>query len=496
LIVGSAIIIFSALQSSAQGEEEGGKHVPVAPGVGPGAEVEATQAQLDGMAQAHDLADLRTELERQKAAFEALRKEVENKLASEQASRDAAVARARAEAIAESKKDVRPWMRWISFSGYAQTDVAIRQSSSDQLNTSTGEPLNQDRFLLRRARLATSVERGYVAGLLELDANTVNGPQVRPIHFETSVRWPSQPGQPSLVGLTAGLFKIPFGQEVLQGDTQRLFMERSAVVQEFFPGEFDLGARLAGGWRFLRYALAVQNGEPVGTKAFPQRDPNGAKDVVGRLGLEAAMASDVDASAGFSALTGRGFHKGVAPTKAGVAWNDRNEDNSVTLNELVATAAKAAVPSQNFVRSAFGLDARLNVQSSLLGTSSLYGEVMWGRNLGRGTRFIADPVAVGRDISGFGYNLALVQDISSYGQLGVRYDYYDPDRDHSDLQAAQQVVSSLSYQTWAFAAAVRLPGARLIAEYDLNRNHNGRDSAGMPVNLADNAFILRAEVTY
>jgi hypothetical protein len=490
--------MLSPLLMASPTRAETNKRVPIAADEAPApVPVEATQAQVaaDGMAQAHDIAELRTELERQQNAITALQKQLDARLTAEQAAREAAVAQAKADAVEEVKKDTRPWLRWLSFAGYAQTDFAIRQSSSDQVNTSTGDPLNQNRFSLRRARVATIVDRGYVAGLLELDANTVNGPQVRPIHFEATLRSTSEPGKLPLAALTAGLFKIPFGYEVLQGDTERLFMERSAVVQEFFPGEFDLGARLAGGWRFLRYALAVQNGEPAGSKAFPQRDPNSAKDVTGRLGMEAPILDGLFAAAGFSALAGRGFHKGLAPTKAGVVWNDRDENNGVTINELIGTAAKAAVPSQNFDRSALGLDARLTVLSPL-GTSALYGEVMWGKNLGRGSRFTADPVAIGRDVSGFGYNLAAVQDLSSHFQIGVRYDYYDPDHDHADLQAAQQVPSSLSYQTWALAAALRTRGARLVAEYDVNRNHNGRDAAGMPVNLSDNAFMLRGEVSY
>jgi hypothetical protein len=296
--------------------------------------------------------------------------------------------------------------------------------------------------------------------------------------------------------LTVGLFKIPFGYEVLQGDTERLFLERSAVVQEFFPGEFDLGARLAGGWRFVRYALAVQNGEPVGEKTFPMRDPNSAKDISGRLGIDSSLSDQIAVAAGFSALAGRGFHKGIVPTKSGTVWNDRNEDNSVGLNEIVAVPAKAAVPSQNFGRSALGVDARFTVCTEALGATTVYGELAWGKNLGRGSRFIADPVAAGRDVLGFGYNLAVVQDIYSHMQLGIRYDHYDPDRDSTDVQGAVLVPSTLSYDTWAFAVAARVSGARLVAEFDLNRNHNGRDGAGFPTNLADNAFTLRAEVSF
>jgi hypothetical protein len=485
------MILLFATARPAKGQSEGENHVPVVPPTASDDEQKAEPAA----ASSGEVTTLREESAQQRAALDALRIEFNGKLADEQAKRDVAVAQAKTEAVDESK-NLSPWTRSVFLTGYAQTDFAVRQSSSDQINTSTGDPLNQNRFSLRRARLAANLDRGYVAGLLELDANTVNGPQVRPIHFESTLRLPPPPGMPTLLGLTAGLFKIPFGYEVLQGDTERLFLERSAVIQEFFPGEFDLGARLAGGWRFVRYALAVQNGEPVGEKTFPLRDPNNAKDVTGRLGIESAIFDHIDAAAGFSALSGRGFHKGLAPTKSTTTWNDRNEDNSVTSTEIVAVPARAAVPSQNFTRSAFGADARITVRTETLGTSMLYGEVVWGKNLGRGSRFIADPIAMGRDVLGMGYNVAVVQDIYSHVQVGIRYDHYDPDRDSTDVQAAVQVPSSLSYDTWAFAAAARLPGARLVAELDINRNHNGRDSAGMPTNLADNAFTMRAEVSY
>jgi hypothetical protein len=195
-------------------------------------------------------------------------------------------------------------------------------------------------------------------------------------------------------------------------------------------------------------------------------------------------------------LAGRGFHKGTSPTKTGMTWNDRDENNAVTSNELVAVPGKSAVASQNFGRTAFGADGRITFVTAPLGATTAYGEVIWAKNLGRGTRFVADPVAIGRDVSGVGYNLALVQDIYSHMQIGVRYDHYNPDRDHADLQGAQQVLADMGYQTVAVAVAARIPGARLVMEYDFNRNHKGRNSAGMPTNLADNAFLMRAEVLY
>jgi hypothetical protein len=131
-----------------------------------------------------------------------------------------------------------------------------------------------------------------------------------------------------------------------------------------------------------------------------------------------------------------------------------------------------------------------------LGETLLYGEVIWAKNLDRGV-LVADPLGpLGRDMREFGFYLALVQDLGSHVQIGVRYDSYDPDRDATDSQGAQLVPSSQTYQTVALALALRSGPGRLVFEYDINRNHLGRTSTGVPTSLADNAFTLRSEVKF
>ena len=70
-----------------------------------------------------------------------------------------------------------------------------------------------------------------------------------------------------------------------QRDQDRFFLERSSVSRALFPGVFDLGVRLRGGWRFIDVQIAMVNGDPLGDRAFPVQDPNRAKDIVGRLGV-------------------------------------------------------------------------------------------------------------------------------------------------------------------------------------------------------------------
>jgi hypothetical protein len=405
-----------------------------------------------------------------------------------------------AKEAAEAPPSVRAARLGLGLTGYVQADAALRQSSEDQLNFSTGNPLNEDRFSIRRARLKTTLDRTYVAGVLELDGNTVSGPTARIVGAEASVRLPGSGGVGSvpLIMATIGLFKIPFGYEVIESDRERLFLERSTTERALFPGEYDLGARLQGGWRFLRYSMAVQNGEPIGERSFPSRDPNHQKDWAGRLGIDGGEGV-FSIIAGFSALYGTGFHKGTAATKPTLQWVDSNEDGIVDSGELRPTPGRAAEPSINFPRHALGADLRLAVSIAGVGQTTAYGEMYYARDLDRAI-LPADPTgaigAIGRSYREFGWYAALMQDIGAHATVGVRYDSYNPDRDASDTQVGVVVPNDVGYSTLALVAALRSEAGRLIVEYDVNRNHLGRAASGLPTNLKDNALTLRGEARF
>jgi len=384
----------------------------------------------------------------------------------------------------------------VSLTGYLQADwVATNQSSQDQLNPS-GVPLNLNEVFIRRARLRAAIDRWWAAGLVEFDGNTANGPQARIIGAEASLKFPPERGDPlPLVMATVGLFKIPFGFEVGQSDRDRLFLERSTVEHGLFPGEYDAGIRLQGGWRFLRYVVAMMDGEPIGERTFPLRDPNSAKDFVGRVGIDTPIASRVWVAGGFSGLSGTGFHTGTAATKATVVWNDANGNGTVQSGEITVVPGSAAVASQNFSRFGYGADLRLGVNVPSLGATVLWSELYWAKNLDRGV-LPADPVAFGRDYRELGLYVAVTQELGQHAQVGVRYDFYNPDADSANTVMGATRPTAFAYQTLSFVAALQAPAGRLIAEYDINRNHNGRDLEGNPTNLANNAFTIRGEVKF
>jgi hypothetical protein len=386
----------------------------------------------------------------------------------------------------------------VTLFGFVQADgVVYSRASVDELNPSTGAPLNETRFLIRRARLRADADYGWIAGTLELDGNTVSGPTARITNVEVSACWPRCAGdRPPIVMATLGLVRIPFGFEVQEKDYVRLYLERSNVARALFPGEYDLGARLQGGWRWLRWQAAAMNGHPSGDKQFTLVDPTASKDFLGRVGVDARPHARVALAGGFSALYGTGFSRGAASTKDTLVWRDANADGQVDVTEIVGAVGQPSTPSRTFSRYALGGDLRVTVELPRVGPLTVGGEIVWATNLDRAL-YIADPLAAGRDLRELGWWIGATQQLTRWCAIGVRYDRYDPDSD-----ARQQVGSSIvprdkSFSTLSIVAAAMVqPYGRLSLEWDHSTNALGVDLTGAPTTLGGDVVTLRGQVVF
>ncbi len=386
----------------------------------------------------------------------------------------------------------------LALTGFVQADGQWRQASEEQLDNATREPLNDTRFLIRRARLRPQIDYGFVSGALEADFNTVSGTQVRLIGAEVSVHTElPQNGKGPVLQFTVGQFKLPFGLEVQQSDRERLFLERSSVIRSLFPGEYDLGLRASGEWRFLKYAVAWMNGHPIGEKTFGLKAPIAPRDVIARVGVDAHLVPQARIEVGFSALLGTGFHAGTPATKDQLIWRDLNGDNQAQIAEIQVIPGTPAAPSSTFGRQAVGGDLRVTLDViPVLGTTQLMGELVWMRNLDR-LLSPSDPVAVGRDLRGLGWHAGLSQQLTRWFTVGVRYDRYNPDLDALESRVGQVLPRDQTVSTVAVTAAFFYrPVLRVMVEYDHNTNALGRDAQGVPTLLADDAVIARAEVSF
>jgi hypothetical protein len=394
------------------------------------------------------------------------------------------------------KPEAKPsWHDGLKVSAYAQPQLEFHQDSEDQLAVG-GQPLNQNRFVLRRARLKLESSHRYADFLLELDGNTVKGPSFGVQRAEVSAvyRGADAPiDKAPLIALSAGVLIPSFGYELQESARTRWFMERSLASRAFFPSEPDLGLRLAGKLGFFEYGVAVVNGEPAGQPVgFPLRDPNAAKDVIGRVGVAADVSSVVRARGGVSLLNGTSTFRGTDGTKSVLSWNDLNEDSQVSNIELSATPGSAPSRSSNFKHWAVAADASFAVKTPI-GETQFQAELTLANNLDRGF-IISDPITSGHDDRQLGYYVALVQGVTRHAFAGLRYDYYDPRTDLLGSKHGKIVPIKATVKTISPLIGFHLPeGLRLSAEWDIVRDHLSTDVRGVPADRKNNVVTFRLQ---
>lgn len=392
-----------------------------------------------------------------------------------------------------------PWSlaapKGLLVGGYIQGQYQQSQTSQDQLSQS-GTPLNENRFLVRRARLRVDRSWEYAAATLEVDGNNENGLAfgLRRAEVSLLLRAPD-PLAPPLVMLTTGLTSIPFGYELYEPNRTRLFLERTTPSRAFFPGDSDFGAKIGGAVGFFRYSVGAFDGTPV-ADSEPTAigfDPTAEKDLIARFGAETQPSRDVGLAGGASFVKGTGFHAGTAATKATIQWQDTNANGVVDPGEIIGVPGQAATPSKTFSHWALGVDLELRLRTPF-GRGLLYGEAYVASNFDRGL-FVADPVATGINLREVGWYVAYVQEVMRYGLVGLRVDSYNPNGDATMQLGASVLPVDQTITTWSPLVGVVLPDhARLVFEYDHILNHQGLSPEGVPAALPEDQWAVRLQV--
>jgi hypothetical protein len=389
----------------------------------------------------------------------------------------------------------RSWPRGLVVSGYIQAQYQQSQISQDQLDAN-GTPLNQNRFLVRRARLRLDRGWDYAFATVEVDGNNVNGVAFGLRRAEASVLLrASDPAAPPLAVLTTGLTSIPFGYELYEPNRTRLFLERTTGSRAFFPGDADFGATVGGAIGFFRYSLGAFDGTPVpdNQPSAIGFDPTSEKDLMARFGAETQPTRDLGVAGGVSFLGGSGFHAGTPATKATLQWQDTNQNGVVDPGEIIGVPGQAATSSQTFPHWAVGVDLEAHLRTPI-GRALLYGEAYVGQNLDRAL-FVADPVETGTNLREVGWYVAYVQEVGRYGLVGLRVDAYNPNGDATTQLGGAVLPLDQTITTWSPLVALVLPDrARLLFEYDHILNHQGIDSRGVPAGLPKDQWALRLQV--
>jgi len=387
----------------------------------------------------------------------------------------------------------------LDFTGYVQLDsIAWSEESLNEVDAD-GEPLNQQRFLIRRGRFRAEGRReasvGTYVGSIEFDGNTIDGSTARIQAAAAGWHYAPTRGAPPLVELTAGLFRVPFGFEVQMAERVKPFLEAPAFARALFPGNYDAGVMAAGAYGAARWSIAAMNGAPVGDLQWRGEDPVSSFDLVGRVGLSVDGPFKSRFAAGVSGISGKGLHPGTPPTKDDLQWVDRNEDGFVQLGELTVVPGSAGEASETYTRDALGVDAQVHWCLCKLGTGMAFFELAIARNLDRSLVY-ADPVAQGRDLRELGFQIGVVQNVGDHVQLGVRYDRYNADRDALEIEGSDVIAADPTFSTLSLMAVGRYKEGRVLVQYDRERNPFGRDDTGAPATRSADRVTLRAQAGF
>jgi hypothetical protein len=278
----------------------------------------------------------------------------------------------------------------IKLSGYIQARLGLHENSAaGVLNNSTATIF--DRFYVRRARLKVLYAGTNMEYMLQIDA-TGAGTVLKDAEASFVDTW-----TPFNFKLTGGQFKVPFGYEVLQSSGDREMMERSRFIRAFFPNERDRGLRLQASRNWFRFAAAVVNGNFIqdGTAngAYANTDPNGWKDVIGRVGVDFDwLVAGVSGSYG----------KTLATT-------------------LVTSTPAAPATYLAWMRTRVGADVQAYLDVPNVGGLALKGEFAWQNDHNVDATKVADPC---NDVSSLGWYALAVQNIGDYLGVVFRVDQY------------------------------------------------------------------------
>jgi hypothetical protein len=377
------------------------------------------------------------------------------------------------------------WLSKFKVGGYIQPQLLIQSyntaaspnvvggslpagvSANGTIAKSNGSTTNGDYFRLRRARLKTEFMPTEGTRLVfEFDptpaGGTVGGTGTiaRQVEAQGIARW-----SPFVTTeFAAGIFKIPFGFEVLQTDADRPFIERSWGEQNMTPGEFDTGARAYTTWakdrRSFGLQVAIVNGQTEGEPGFSlDPDLNRSKDLVGRTFFDFGDWVEIGASGYYG--EGQNVNAMNLEFKQFVRWAGNGELN---------------------LRHTF---------SESVGATKIFSEVTFAQNMDRGVHYGFAVPAIPTPFTANVVNLKersvwvrLEQDFSKWVTLGGRWDEYTPDTS----------LASNARDTFAVVGVIHFtPWLQTMIEYDHAIDHVHPSGAPAPDKVIDSASgVLQA----
>jgi hypothetical protein len=338
----------------------------------------------------------------------------------------------------------------LHLSGYIQPQFQVAQSEgAPSFEGGNFSAHSDNRFQIRRARIKVDYQlparerRPLPLGLFtfQMDVNeraiTVRDMFVR-LYEPKSQNF----------SFTMGIFARPYGFEVNLSSAYRESPERARASQVLMPSERDLGAMISWdpvrrrkGAPSLRWDLGLFNGQGISAPT----DFDSYKDIISRVTLRPyKLGSSLNVGGGLSLLYG-GWRQ---DTK--YLWQIDESKAGFTIDSSTSNEGRKAP------RHYFGADVQLQF-AHRWGKTELRGEYWRGTQPGTASTTVnpntqpEGPTYIRPFDAAIFY---LLQNIGSpKWELGLKYDWYDPNRIASSSQIGEATrnytVADIRFDTWS-----------------------------------------------
>jgi phosphate-selective porin len=385
----------------------------------------------------------------------------------------------------------------IYFTGYMQPQLQVAQTKGiDTWNGGDFAPRSNSRFMLRRGRVRLDYVRMNTNDQISLYFvfqfdGTERGVVIRDLWgrvFEN--KW-------KVLQLTTGMFARPFGFEVNMSSSDRESPERGRMSQILMRNERDLGAMISFEPRMpdhplkhLKIDAGLFNGQ--GTTAPNEYDSY--KDFVARASWKPyPLSKKLLISGGLSYFNGGIFQNTKYTYSMGSEVNGKI---------FIVDSAEENV-GRKAPRRYYGADMQLKWKHSY-GATELRVEYWRGKQTASAetsetpTALLQEPYYERKFDGGFFYLLQNI--VSNKHQLGLKYDWYDPNtevkgreigKDGNNINATNINYSTLS----AGYNFIINDNVRLMLWYEFAKNEK-TSLAGYTDDLKDNVFTARLQFRF
>jgi hypothetical protein len=385
----------------------------------------------------------------------------------------------------------------IRIGGYMQPQFQVAEAKGAKSYSGGDFPERaNNRFTLRRGRIrfdfAHFNERGQPQGQLVFQFDgTERGVNIRDFWgrlYENHWR---------LFSLTAGMFARPFGYEINLSSSDRESPERGRMSQILMRTERDLG--MMGSFEprgreglisLLKFDVGVFNGQGL----TGPREYDTYKDIIARLSLKPMAISPVaNLSMGASMLNG-----GIVQNSRYIYRAGKSNGSALFIVDSSLSNVGSKAP-----RRYHGFDAQLRINNDW-GMTIIRGEYWWGTQSGTETssetpgELVTNPLYVRRFDGAFFYLLQNI--VNKKHQVGLKYDWYDPNRDASSDQigkpGSNTNESDIRFNTFSVGYNYYMnANVKVLLWYDMVRNERSSLS-GFESDVPDNVFTARVQFSF